>query len=268
MSFDEMYDELVHAEFLPNAVHDPPHRGADAAARAIFGTSRFRSIALITSGGLAFAALGAFLGGLGSNFAVSPASAHPLTTSHRSVPLVAAAPGPVNRSFRAGTPAPAVVPVGSGAVTPSTTNDNSPVGAASAPVTTRAGDSGGAPRPASVTGGTTIPTVPLPIGAPPPVTQIVSQLGLSSAVAGLGQTVTGIASSVPAPSSGLAAVTTPLTGVVNDLTSSLAGTGGSSGSGGGGAAPTCVSTPALPIPTGGGLGLPIGPVAVSVCVTP
>jgi hypothetical protein len=266
MSFDEMYDELLHAEFLPDAVHDPAHQGADAAAGAIFGTSRFRSIALITSGGLAFAALGAFLGGLGSNFAVSPAAAHPLTTSHRSVPL-AAASAPVNRSFRAGTLAPTVVPAGSGAVTPSTTNDNSPVGAASAPVTTIVGDRGGAPRPASVTGGIPIPTVPLPIAAPPPVTQ----LGLSGAVAGLGQTVTGIASSVPgpssvpAPSSGLAAVTTPLTGVVNDVTSSLAGTGGS---GGGGAAPSCVSTPALPIPTGGGLGLPIGPVAVSVCVTP
>jgi hypothetical protein len=243
MSFEEMYDETVHAEFLSGAVNGTPRHGADAAARAIFGTPRRRSIAVIASGGLAFAALGAFLGGLGSDVAVSPAAAHPLTTSQRSVPPGSAALGPTNPPFRAGTLLETVVPAGSGAVTPSTTND-----------------------------GAATPAVPLPIAAPPPVTQIVSQLGLSGAVAGLGQTVTGIASSIPAPNSGLAAVTTPLTGVVTNLTSSLTssltGTSGSGGSGSSGSAPICVSTPALPIPSGGGLGLPIGPVGVSVCVTP
>ena len=161
-------------------------------------------------------------------------------------------------------------------MTPSTSNDGSPVGAASAPVTTvgggssGAGSSGGAPLPSPVTDGPTIPAVSLPMAAPAPVTQSVSQLGLSSAVAGLGQTVAGIASSIPAPNSGLAAVTTPLTGAVTNLTSSLTssltGTSGSGGSGSSGTAPICVSTPALP--AGGGLGLPIGPVAVSACVTP
>jgi hypothetical protein len=270
MSFDEMYDETVHAEFLSGAVNDIPRHGADAAARAIFGTPRRRSIAVIASGGLAFAALGAFLGGLGSDVAVSPAAAHPLTTSHLSLPPGSAL-GPANPPFRAGTLLQAGVPAGSGAETPSTSNDGSPVGAASAPVTTvGGGSSGGAPLPSPVTDGPTIPAVPLPMAAPAPVTQIASQLGLSGAVAGLGQTVTGIASSIPAPSSGLAAVTTPLTGAVTNLTSSLTssltGTGGSGGSGGSGTAPTCVSTPALP--AGGGLGLPIGPVAVSACVTP
>ena len=270
MSFDEMYDQPVHAEFLSGAVDDPPH-GTDAAARTIFGTPRLRSIAVITSGGLAFAALGAFMGGLGSDVAVSPAAAHSLTTSHESVPLGSASPGPTNPPFRFGTLA--LGPVGSDAVTPPTTNDGSPVGAAWAPVTTVGGGaSRGGPLPAGVVGGITTPAVPLPIAAPPPVTQIVSQLGLSGAVAGLGQTVTGIASSVPAPNSGLAAVTTPLTGVVTNvtssLTSSLTGTSGSGGSGGSGGAPICVSTPALPVPTGGGLGLPIRPVGGSVCVTP
>jgi hypothetical protein len=266
MSFDEMYDETVHAEFLSGAVNDTPRHGADAAARAIFGTPRRRSIAVIASGGLAFAALGAFLGGLGSDVAVSPAAAHPLTTSHLSVPPGSAL-GPANPPFRASTLLQAVVPAGSGAVTPSTSNDGSPVGAASAPVTSvGGGSSGGAPLPSPVTDGPTIPAMPLPTDAPAPAPQIVSQLGLSSAVAGLGQTVTGIASSIPAPNSGLAAVTTPLTGVVTNLTSSLTGTGGSGGSGSSGTAPICVSTPALP--AGGGLGLPIGPVAVSACVTP
>ena len=272
MSFEEMYDETVHAEFLSGAVNDTPRHWADAAAKAIFGKP-LRSIAVIASGGLAFAALGAFLGGLGSDVAVSPAAAHPLTTSHRSVPPGSAAIGPTNPPFRAGTWAQALVPAGSGAVTPSTTNGGLPVGAASAPVSTVGGAaSGGAPLPPPVTDGATTPAVPPPIAAPPPVTQIVSQLGLSGAVAGLGQTVTGIASSIPAPNSGLAAVTTPLTGVVTNLTSrltsSLTGTSGSGGSGGAGGAPICVSTPAVPIPTGGGLGLPIGPVGVSVCVTP
>jgi hypothetical protein len=272
MSFDEMYEETVHAEFLSGAVNDAPRHGADAVASAIFDTPRRRSIAVIASGGLAFAALGAFLGGLGSDVAVSPASAHPLTTSHRSVPLGSAL-GPANPPFRGGAWAQALVPAGSGAVTPSTTNDGSPVGAASAPVTTvGGGSSGGAPLPATVTDGATSPPVPLPIAAPPPVTQIVSQLGLSGAVAGLGQTVTGIASSIPAPNPGLPAVTTPLTGAVTNLTSSLTssltGTSGSGGSGTSGGPPICVSTPSLPIPTGGGLGLPVGPVGVSVCVTP
>jgi hypothetical protein len=147
MSFDEMYDQPVHAEFLSGAVNGPLRRGADAAGRAIFGTPRLRSIAVIASGGLAFAALGAFLGGLGSDVAVSPAAAHPLTTSHLSAPRGSAAFGPANPPFRAGTLAQAVVPAGSGAVTPSTSNDSSPVGAASAPVTTvGGGSSGGAPR--------------------------------------------------------------------------------------------------------------------------
>jgi hypothetical protein len=255
MSFDEMYDETVHAEFLSGAVNDTPRHGADAAARAIFGTPRRRSIAVIASGGLAFAALGAFLGGLGSDVAVSPAAAHPLTTSHVSFPPGSAL-GPANPPFRASTLLQAVVPA--------TSNDGPPVGAASAPLTTvGGGSSGGAPLPSPVTDGPTIPAMPLPTAAPAPAPQIVSQLGLSSAVAGLGQTVTGIANSVPAPNSGLAAVTTPLTGVVTNLTSSLTGTGGSGSSG---TAPICVSTPALP--AGGGLGLPIGPVAVSACVTP
>jgi hypothetical protein len=273
MSFEEIYDETVHAEFLSGAVNDPHREGADAAARAIFGMPRLRSIAVIASGGLAFAALGAFLGGLGSDVAVSTAAANPLTTSHLSVPPGSAAFGPANPPFRSDTLAEAVVAAGSGAVTPSTSNDGSPVGAAAAPVTTVGGGSSvGAPLPPPVTDGPTIPAVPLPIAAPPPVTQIVSQLGLSGAVASLGQTVTGIASSIPAPNSGLAAVTAPLTGVVSNLTSSLTstltGTSGSGGSGSSGGAPICASTPAVPIPTGGGLGLPIGPVGVSVCVTP
>jgi hypothetical protein len=83
MSFDEMYDELVHAEFLAGAVNAPPRRGAHAALKATMSASRLRSIILVTSGGLAFAALGSFLGGLGGEFAVTPAGAHALTTTER-----------------------------------------------------------------------------------------------------------------------------------------------------------------------------------------
>jgi hypothetical protein len=276
MSSDEMYDETaVHAGFLSGAVNGTPRHGVDAAARAVFGPNRLRSIAVIASGGLAFAALGAFLGGLGSEVAVSPAAAHPLTSSHLNVPPGSAALVPANPPFRAGTWPQAAVPAGSGAATPSTSNDGSPVAAASASASATSvsgGPSDGGPLLHPVTDGATIPAVPLPIAAPQPVTQIVSQLGLSGAVAGLGQTVTGIASSIPAPNSGLATVTTPLTGVVTNLTSSLTssltGTSGSGGSSGAGGAPICVSTPALPIPTGGGFGLPTAPVGVSVCVTP
>jgi hypothetical protein len=45
------------------------------------GLARYRNAAMVGAGGLACAAVGAFLGGLGGAFTVSPAAAHPLASS-------------------------------------------------------------------------------------------------------------------------------------------------------------------------------------------
>jgi hypothetical protein len=249
MSFDEMYDELVHAEFLDGALNVPPRRGAHAAIKATMSASRLRSIALITSGGLAFAALGAFLGGLGGGFSVTPAGAHALTSSQRNMAL-SAAPGAA--AFAAGKAAPSAAPGGSGplaaaasGVGASGRSTSAPAissstggSSASAPVSavTSAGSNGGTTGGSSTggsssggsstggtggTGGTTTgPTTPAPTS---PVTGIVSGVGLSGVSTDLTQTLNGVVGSVTAPGTDLSPVTNPLTGVVSGVTSGLLG---------------------------------------------
>jgi hypothetical protein len=254
MSFDEMYDELVHAEFLDGALNVPPRRGAHAAIKATMSASRLRSIALITSGGLAFAALGAFLGGLGGGFSVTPAGAHALTSSQRNMAL-SAAPGAA--AFAAGKAAPSAAPGGSGplaaaasGVGASGRSTSAPAissstggSSLSAPVSavTSAGSNGGTTGGSSTggsstggsssggsstggtggTGGTTTgPTTPAPTS---PVTGIVSGVGLSGVSTDLTQTLNGVVGSVTAPGTDLSPVTNPLTGVVSGVTSGLLG---------------------------------------------
>jgi hypothetical protein len=239
MSFDEMYDELVHAEFLSDAVHDPARRGAHGPIRATFAASRLRSIMVITSGGLLFAGLGAFLGGLGGEFAVSPAGAHALTSSQRIEPLSAAPAS--SASHVAAPPAPSASPAGSGPVTSapfgqvsdSTTSasgiaSSSGGNGVSAPVPstatgggTTSGSSGGTGGSSGGSGGTTpVTTSPAPTS---PVTQIVSGTGLSGVTSGLTQTITGVVGSTTVPGTDLSTVTDPLTGVVTSVTSGLLG---------------------------------------------
>jgi hypothetical protein len=111
MSFDDMYDEMLHDEFSSRGKHaakaaavetEPapsPVRGrhtavgeADTvevgavqepvteAVERPRGFQRYRTAALVGAGGMACAAAGAFLGGLGGYFTVSPAAAHPLSS--------------------------------------------------------------------------------------------------------------------------------------------------------------------------------------------
>ena len=127
MSFEETYDEMLHAEFGSGgrgtqaaeqdagpashgeddaspahlAAADAPVHAADAPIHEAFqtaappaavegapaegegprGLARYRNAAMVGAGGLACAALGAFLGGLGGSFTVNPAAAHPLASS-------------------------------------------------------------------------------------------------------------------------------------------------------------------------------------------
>jgi hypothetical protein len=108
MSFDEMYDEMLHGEFSSQGKHaakapvetapvvtDVRGKHAVAEASAVDaaetgevaevaerprGFQRYRTAALVGAGGLTCAAAGAFLGGLGGYFTISPAAAHPLAS--------------------------------------------------------------------------------------------------------------------------------------------------------------------------------------------
>jgi hypothetical protein len=109
MSFDEMYDEMLHGEFSSRGKHQAKavaaepeltqsaSRGRHAAAEEPAterprGLQRYRTAGLVGAGGLACAAAGAFLGGLGGYFTISPAAAHGVAvpTITRDLPLAQA----------------------------------------------------------------------------------------------------------------------------------------------------------------------------------
>jgi hypothetical protein len=110
MSFDEMYDDMLHDEFSSRGKHqatavtaepelaESSSRGRHAAAdepEAVEGPrgfQRYKTAALVGAGGMACAAAGAFLGGLGGYFAISPAAAHALAapTITQDLPLAQA----------------------------------------------------------------------------------------------------------------------------------------------------------------------------------
>ncbi len=98
MSFDEMYDEMLHDEFSSRGKHQAKTAAVEAEPAPVQSTSRgrhaaaeeagtdsverprgfqrYRTAALVGAGGMACAAAGAFLGGLGGYFTISPAAAH------------------------------------------------------------------------------------------------------------------------------------------------------------------------------------------------
>src|SRR5580704_15222120 len=114
-NLDEMYDEMLRGEFRsrgkhaapdsaePSAAAPPPHAMHVAAADAPLhnefevqaappaaaamesegprGLARYRNAVMVGAGGLACATVGAFLGGLGGAFTISPAAAHPLASA-------------------------------------------------------------------------------------------------------------------------------------------------------------------------------------------
>ena len=96
MSFDEMYDEMLHDEFRSRGKHAAPEAVAEE-HEGPRGLSRFRTAAAVGAGGLACAAVGAFLGGLGGYFTVNPAAAHSLASSTAQEQPLAAA---VNQAYR------------------------------------------------------------------------------------------------------------------------------------------------------------------------
>ena len=102
-SQNEMYDEMLRGEFRPRSTGTdadaaaagaaPLHDEFDPQAQPAAveeaheegggprGFARYRTAAVVGAGGVACAAVGALLGGLGGSFSTAPAAAHPLASS-------------------------------------------------------------------------------------------------------------------------------------------------------------------------------------------
>jgi hypothetical protein len=247
VSFDEMYDEMLHDEFRSSAWS----RGAHATPRPVTRLTRYRSAALVGAGGLACATAGAFLGGLGGYFNLSPAGTHSVTSQTEAVALAAAA----NAVYHGNAALP---------VTPAGTNDSrtySGTGSTGAPAATFAAASGpllnGSPlQQAPAVSGTSNASAPsgggspsggLPASTPPPpppgspgksgptinIDHLLSQL----------TDALGKLTSVPAvPPGGGTGMITPLSTVVSGMAGTLA---------------NLDSLMPLPTPTNPGVALPV-----------
>jgi hypothetical protein len=122
MNVNEIYDLLLEMELGPPAAGTPAGGRAEAvlggesggaaveagsgeadAAEAaepsrLTGFGRYRNAALVGAGGLACAAVGALLGGMGGYFTVAPASAHAVGATAQDTPLADAINGAASHS--------------------------------------------------------------------------------------------------------------------------------------------------------------------------
>ena len=285
-NLDEMYDEMLRGEFRsrgkhaapdtakPSAAPPRPHARHVAAADAPIhdefevpappataavetsaesegprGLARYRNAAMVGAGGLACAAVGALLGGLGGAFTISPAAAHPLASvaapDQSAGAAEPAADGAGSTSGTAGLTT-AVLSSLSGSLTqgvaplqwltsqtgsvPATLADLSGAG-------TSAGSGAGAGAGAGTGSG-----LGTGIGCTPTTTD----LGLGCVLGGL-TTALGSVGTLPSdPTETLGSLAPTLTGVVTNFTGTLAELG------------SLIPIASLPLPTGGipSLGLP------------
>ena len=82
----------IHNEFRPHARHAAPDRAAPE-SEGPAGLSRYRNAAMVGAGGLACAAVGAFLGGFGGDLTINPAAAHPVAAASAADQPLASAVG-------------------------------------------------------------------------------------------------------------------------------------------------------------------------------
>jgi trimeric autotransporter adhesin len=225
MTFDEMYDEMVHHEMARNetahpetahpetvhqeTVHDEfrstPRAGTSRrGAHAASPPSRARTITLVATGGVACAVVGALLGGLGGEFGVTPATAHAIGSS-RFVPLAQSAGvafierAPTASVHSAHSTGGQVSHDGVAATFASLGGVLGGIASgAGTPVDTSVGGIGGGIGTGS--GGGATSGVPSPTGAAPtdPVTGLVETL--DNVVAGLTSTLDGLGGLLPLPS--------------------------------------------------------------------
>jgi hypothetical protein len=223
MSFDEMYDEMLHDEFRTGSTP-----GSSVPAK---GVARYRTAALVSAGGLAAATAGAFLGGLGGYFTLSPSGASPISSASQQVPLTATADAAIQAAQVAAPAASKAASAVSSAVSSVTNSSPSSAAATFAAavgpllngVTTLTAPTISAPTLTTSStdgvGSTSSPAAPK--GS---VAQQASQIltvSLTDILGNLTQAIGAIASVPGDPSVGLANVITPLTGVLTDVTGTL-----------------------------------------------
>ena len=189
MTFDELYDEMLSLEFSSRGRHAKAGTIGDPAAAAATlmagdvctgarhakadlvdevaepaaegrerrtGLARYRTAGLVGAGGLACATVGAFLGGLGGYFTVSPAGAHAVASTSQDSPAVATAshaPYPAHSAAEAAAIRASFSPA-SGGLTSAGSGLGS-VTAAPSPNAPVGGGSVGAPLPGNGSGGST-----------------------------------------------------------------------------------------------------------------
>ena len=225
MSFDDMYDEMLHDEFRSGTSRK------DATDGPAHGLARYRTAALVSAGGLAAATAGAFLGGLGGYFTVSAASGSPLTSSSTEVPLAAAAQAAYHSTTAV---APAVKAAAGATSSVSHVTNDAPGGAAATfasavgpllnginPLTSPTVSGGGSTStgqgssPGTGDGTNTTPKTPLG-----QVTQILT-VNLNDILGNLTGVLNDIVSLPADPTAALGGLITPLSGVLSDVTNTL-----------------------------------------------
>jgi hypothetical protein len=234
MSFDELYDDILHDEFRSAPIGGEAAHGMHAARHALGSPSRSRTVALVASGGLACAVVGAFLGGLGGEFGVSPASAHALNSSSDFVPLSSLADAAFH-SHSAASPAAVAAAKnevistlsGNTVTTLPTTLGGVVKGITAAdpasPVLDTSNSPGGISDAVNTTG--TQSGSGSPVTDTNPVDGVVSDLsiGLNGVLSNLTAALSGIVSLPNDPTAGLTGVVEPLSGVLTSLSSTLVG---------------------------------------------
>ena len=221
MSFDEMYDEMLHDEFRGGS----PRRGAHASQRPGTRLSRYRNAGLVGAGGLACAGAGAFLGGLGGFVNLWPASVHSVTTHNEGVALAAAA----NAAYHGASTLPPALTATGGTTDGSNDSTGAPVAtfaAAASPLLnggaplqaptvdnlTGAGSPGGTPG-----GGTPGGSPPAGTPTPPPG----GKGGLTTVLSRLTTAISDLTTLPSNPTRAVGGAVTPLTGVLAAMTGTL-----------------------------------------------
>jgi hypothetical protein len=261
MGFDELYDNMLHHEFRTPS--------DDQAVEAESGgswtnPSRSRTAALVASGGLACAVVGALLGGLGSEFGVSPAAAHSLKSSSDFVPLTTLA----NAAFSVPRVAAPALPKaqaasfshtqGNGVTTLPTNLGGVVKGITALEPATPVLDSSTAP--AGITAAPAINQAGATTAAAPKTASGILTSGLDGVLSDLTASLSGLTVLPSDPAAGLTDTVGPLVGVLSDLSSTLTNLISIL------PAPTTVTTPSLPVVVAAAPAAPTDAPAVSAPV--
>ncbi len=240
-------DAPIHDEFeakpLPAAVEEAPVEGEGPR-----GFARYRNAVMVGAGGLACAAAGAFLGGLGGYFTVNPAAAHSLASS---VSPEQSAAGGANQGAASASGTEAVVTAALTALSGSLTQNAAPLqwltaqsgtpGATTGTLADLSGAGSGSDTGAGASAGSGAGS-----GNGSGCTATTSDLGLGCVVGSLTSALGSVGTLPSDPTEELSTLVPSLTDVITDVTGTLADLG------------SLMPITSLPLPAGGlpSLGLP------------